>query len=225
MTRPVKTPRTYDASGRRAVALARRRQVLDAARDLFLDDGFSATTVAAIARRAGVSAETVYKAFGGKRGLIEALYRQALLGSDPVPAEHRSEVLRRHRDPHDIIRGWSRLSMEVAPLVTSIHLLVRDASLVDRRLRSLLADLDDHRLARMTENARFLDEAGHLRPGVPARAAADLMWTVTSPELVELLVHRRGWSLEQYADFVEQSLAGALLRPAGDRSPRPDGQA
>lgn len=214
MPRPVKPPRVYDASGRRAAADARRAEVLAAARELFLDGGFAGTTVAAIAERAGVSPETIYKGLGGKRGLIEALYGQALRGAGPVPAEERSDGLRSNPDPHEVVRGWARLSMEVAPLVTSIQLLVRDAALVDPRLRSLLADLDDRRMARMRENAVFLATAGHLRPGVSVDHAADLMWTVTAPEVVELLMHRRGWSREQYADFVHRTLAGALLRPS-----------
>jgi hypothetical protein len=63
----------------------------------------------------------------------------------------------------------------------------------------------------VAENARYLEGAGHLRPGVTAQVAAELMWAVTAPETIELLVHRRGWSLENYADLVYQILANALL--------------
>ncbi|MDX6326052.1 MAG: hypothetical protein QOK15_2406 [Nocardioidaceae bacterium] len=209
---PVESRRSYDASRRRAQARARREAVLDGARDLFLRDGFTRTTVAAIATRAGVSQETVYKTFGGKTGLIEGLYRAALLGAGPTPAYERSERLRSEPDPHDVLRGWSRLAIEVGPRVTAIQLLVRDAAIVEPDLRHLLDELDADRLARMTENARFLESAGHLRPGLDLQQAADLMWAVTAPETIELLVHRRAWSLERYADFVYDTLASGLLR-------------
>lgn len=217
MARHVKTRRSYDASKRRADAEARRESVLAAAQELFLDRGFAATTVAAVAEAAGVSAETVYKSVGGKAGLVKALYQQALLGEGPVPAYHRSDSLRARPDPREVVRGWSRLAMEVGPRVSSVQLLVRDAALVDHRLRDLILEMDEDRLRRMTENARFLESAGHLRAGVDAEAAADLMWTVTAPEMYELLVLRRGWSLERWADYIYVTLVG-LLAPGAART-------
>lgn len=206
-----KAQRSYDASRRRAQAQARRETVLVSARELFLRDGFARTTIAAIAKRAGVSQETVYKSFGGKAGLIEELYHVALLGEGPVPAYERSDSLRSQADPHQVIRGWSHLATEVGPRVAAVQLLVRDAALIEPELQGLLDELDENRLSRMRENARFLESAGHLRPGVSAEHAADLMWTVTAPEMFELLVHRRGWSLDQYAEFIRDALVHGLL--------------
>jgi AcrR family transcriptional regulator len=214
---PATPSRSYDASRRRAAADRRRDAVLAGALRLFRRDGFATTTVAAVAAEAGVSQETIYKTFGGKAGLIEALYRSALVGGQPIPAYERSERLRLEADPHDVLRGWSRLAMEVAPQVASIQLLVRDASLVEPGLQPLLEELDQDRLSRMVENARFLHDAGHLREGVHVDEAADLMWAVTAPEVVELVVRRRGWSLERYADFVYETLAAGLL-PRVERS-------
>jgi AcrR family transcriptional regulator len=217
---PVKSQRPYDTSGRRAAALARRDAVLDTARELFLRLGFAGTTVAAIAAGAGVSRETVYKTFGGKTGLVEALYRQGLRGAGPVTAYQRSEALRANPDAHEVARGWSRLAAEVSPRVSPILLLVRDAALVDPGLRDLLEELDDDRYRRMTDNARYLHEAGHLRRGVTLQAAADVLWTVTSPELFELLVVRRGWQPERFGDYVYSAIAG-LLPPGDGRTPGP----
>ena len=216
MTGAVKSGRTYDASRRRARAQVRRNAVLAGAGELFLRDGFAATTVAAIAEHAAVSTETVYKNFGGKSGLIEALYRDALLGEGVVPAYERSEQLRGEADPHVILRGWSRLAMEVGPRVAAVQLLVRDAALVDPALAALHARLDEDRLSRMTDNATYLHSAGHLRRGVTIQQAADLMWTVTAPETIDLLVLRRSWTPQQYADFVYETLEHALL-PAAPR--------
>lgn len=212
MATHVKRQRSYDSSGRQAAARARRERVLSAARGLFLRQGFAPTTIAAVAEAAGVSAETVYKSFGGKTGLVEALYRQALLGEGPVPAYDRSDALRTKTDPYEIARGWSRLAMEVGPRVSPLQLLVRDAALVDPSLRGLLEELDDDRHQRMRENAAYLHSAGHLRPGVGVEQAADVMWMVTSPEVYELLVLRRGWSVEGYAEQIYR-VVSSLLAP------------
>jgi AcrR family transcriptional regulator len=45
------------------------------------------TTVRAIAAAAGVSADTIYKSFGVKPGLIRAIHDHALEGKGPIPAE------------------------------------------------------------------------------------------------------------------------------------------
>lgn len=214
MPRVVKT-RSYDASRRRAEAQVRRKEVLECARDLFMRDGFARTTIAVIARRSGVSTETVYKTFGGKSGLIEALYHEALHGVGLRSAYERSGQLRSEADPRDMLRGWSRLAMEVGPRVAAVQLLVRDASLVDPTLAVLHAKLDEDRLARMTDNATYLASSGHLRRGVTVQQAADLMWAVTAPETIDLLVHRRAWTPRQYADFVYETLENGLLPRVG----------
>lgn len=64
----VKRGRTYDSTRRREQARQSRRRVIDAAERMFLADGYSSTTVQAIAAAAGVSADTIYKSFGGQAG-------------------------------------------------------------------------------------------------------------------------------------------------------------
>ncbi len=160
-----------------------------------------------------MSQETVYKNFGSKPGLVRALHDEAMRGEGPVSPYRRSDSLRRLTDPYEIVRGWSRLSTEVAPRVSPVLLLLRDAAVIQPALRDLLAELDDARHQRMSENAQFLHEAGHLRKSVSARAAADLMWAVTSPEMYELLVLRRGWSPDQYDDYVFDTVSRLLEPP------------
>lgn len=185
---------------------------MGAALELFLEQGFAATTVAEVARAAGVSPETIYKQLGGKPGIVRALYESAIAGEGPEPAFVRSDRLRSEPDPYVIARGWSELAMEVGPRVTPLMLLVRDASLVDPTLRELLAELDEANHRRMRANAAFLHKAGHLRPGVSRAEAADVLWTLTSAEMFELMVVRRGWSIRRWADFVYRGVA-SLLRP------------
>src|SRR4249919_1023327 len=94
MSELVKHRRPYDSRRRRQLAEANRRNVLEAARDLLLVSGYAGTTIGAIADAASVSPETIYKAFGGKPGLVRAIWMQGLEGAGPVPAEQRSDAIR-----------------------------------------------------------------------------------------------------------------------------------
>lgn len=213
--------RTYDASGRRASARRRREKVLDQAERLFLRRGFSETTVASIAAAAEVSPETVYKSYGGKVGLVRALQQRALQGTGPVAAEQRSDRLRQSADPHDLVRGWATLATEVAPRVTPILLLVRDAALVEPRMRAVQDELDESRLVRMRDNAEFLCSAGLLQAGVTVTDAASLLWAVSAPEMFELLVMRRKWPLSRYANWLYGAIRGILHIEVAESGPDP----
>ncbi|HEX6348299.1 MAG TPA: TetR/AcrR family transcriptional regulator [Candidatus Dormibacteraeota bacterium] len=208
---PVKR-RRYDSSGRQELALTRRGRILDSAQSRFLRDGYGPTTVSAIADDCGLSVDTIYKSFGGKPGLIRAIYARALRGAGPVPAERRSDELQETEpDPRRIIRGWGDFVTEIMPLGAPIVLLVRDAASNDPELRGLLQEMDADRLRRMTENAARLAAAGHLRSGLSVAEAADVLWTYSAPELYELLVIRRGMPLQRFAGFVADAMVAALL--------------
>jgi len=186
--------------------------VLDAAGSRFLRDGYAATTVASVAAEAGVSVEMIYKAFGGKPGLVRALWDTGLAGEGPVHAEVRSdEVSSTETDPAQIIASWARLSTEVAPRVAPVLLLVRAAAATDPEMQVLQEELHAQRLVRMTHNADALARAGHLREGVTRDRARDVLLTYTAPEIYELLVLRQGWSLEDFSQFIRQGITAALL--------------
>jgi AcrR family transcriptional regulator len=209
--RKVKRARTYDASGRQERARQQRAATLEAARELFLENGYTATTVESIASAAGVSAATIYKSYGGKAGLVRELCHRALAGAGPVPAEERSNALRAGDDPREVVAGWGRLTAEVSPRVSPLLLLLRAAAQADPEAATLHDELDAARLARMADNARFLTAGGHLRAGVTARDARDVLWLCSSPELYDLLITRRRWSLAKFSGFVASTMSGALF--------------
>jgi DNA-binding MarR family transcriptional regulator len=210
----VKRSRAYDGRGRQEQARATRERVIDVARSVFLENGYGPTTVQAVAAKAGVSVETIYKGFGGKPGLVRAIQERGLEGRGPRPAESRSnEVSAREEDPRVIVKRWGDFVVEISPIVSPMHLLIRSAAASEPELASLLREIDDARLARMTQNARMLEDRGFLRPEVSVDEAAEIMWGYTAPELYELLVVRRGWSPRDLGTFVAEALEAALLRP------------
>ncbi|HXQ55231.1 MAG TPA: TetR/AcrR family transcriptional regulator [Actinomycetes bacterium] len=218
----VKPKRRYDSSGRQAQARRTREAILDAAQRQFLDGGYAATTIAAIAAEAGVSVETIYKAFGGKPGLVRAIYDRGLAGREPVPAFQRADAIReRQTDPRAIMRNWGTLTSEVSSIVSPIERLVRAAAASDRDMAALLKAHNDVREQRARHHARFLKQRGYLREGVSLAQATDILWTCTSDELYDLLVTQRGWSLPRFARFLGDYLIAALLPPAHSATPGP----
>jgi AcrR family transcriptional regulator len=218
-TSAVKPRRRYDARRRQFRAEENRERILAAARRLFLADGYAATPVSRIAREADVSVETIYKAFGGKAGLVRELWERGLQGSGPVPAERRSDEMRaRETDPRRIIGNWGTFVTEVAPLTAPIMILARTAAASDSELAEVLEKANQARLARMEHNARDLFDRGYLRPGVTLEEARDVLWAYSSIELYELLVMRQGWPVERYGRFVAGGMIAALLPADADGS-------
>ena len=211
----VKPKRRYDSTGRQAQARRNRQAILDAAQRQFLEGGYVATTIAAVAAEAGVSVETVYKAFGGKPGLVRAIYDRGLVGPEPVPAYRRADEMReRETDPRAILRTWGTIASEVSSVVSPIERLVRAAAASDHDMAALLQAHNDLRERRARHHARFLKERGYLREGVSVAQATDILWTCTSDELYDLLVTQRGWSPPRFGRFLADFMINALLPPA-----------
>ena len=208
----VKSRRPYRSPVRAEKAEQTRKAILDAAKQLFLTSGYVPTTIAGIAERAGVAVDTVYKSFGGKPGLVRAIYERGLAGTGPTPAYERSDEMReRETDPRKIMRKWGHLTAEVAAEVTPIRLLMRSAAAVDSDIAEILDTSNQERLVRMRHHARFLAARGYLRDGVSVAHAADILWTCSSAELYELFVMQRGWSSKRFARFVSDLMIHSLL--------------
>jgi len=205
-------PRRYDASRRREQARLNREAIVSAARQRFLDDGFTATTIATIAADAGATVDTIYKSFGGKAGLLRAMCEDALKGEGSIQAEQRSDAMQASEaDPRRMLRGLGTLTTEVAPRIAPLLLLLSSAAEADSAMAQLRADFDAARLARMTQVVQILASKTQLRPGLSVEEAAEIVWVYSSPELYGLLVLTRGWRPERFGEFVGESLVDALL--------------
>jgi AcrR family transcriptional regulator len=209
---PVKGRRRYDASTRRARAAERRHLVLRTAEEMFLREGYAAVTVRAVAEATGTSPETIYKTYGGKAGLLAGIQEAGLQGDGPVPAPERSDAMSlRETDADAILRHWATLSMEVAPRVSPVMLLVRSSAATDPQMRELWDRMARQRGDRMTHNAARLLATGQVRPQLSQDEVRDVLYAYTSPELYEMLVLEAAWSLPAYADFIYRGLRGQLL--------------
>lgn len=123
----------------------------------------------------------MYKTHGGKAGLVRQLCEVALAGSGTTHAHDRSDALRNTGDARALLAGWGALLAEVSPRFSPLLLLVlRSAAETDHDAAALLAELDQDRLERTTDNATFLSEAGFLRHGVTVETARDVLWFCSS---------------------------------------------
>lgn len=191
-----------------------RASVVRAARRQFLSAGYGATTIGSIAAEAGVSTETIYKAFTNKPGLVRAIHEEALAGSGSVSAETRSDAMRdRVADPREVIRNWADFTSEVMPRVAPILLLVRSGASSAPALAALWDELEERRLGRMAQHAAHFARRGDLRPDITRDQARDILWAYTSPEFFERLVVHQEWPLGRYSEFVAEGITAALLPP------------
>lgn len=212
-------PRTYDASRRQEQARENRARVLDAARARFLADGYTATTIPGVARDAGVSVQTVYKAFGNKAGLLKAVFDVAVTGDDqPIPVADRHQITRiqAEPDPRNKLRMYAEYFIQGAQRAVAVELLARDAASGDPTAAAVWEQIQQQRLTGMSQFARHLHAGGHLPAGTTVEDARDILWTLTSPELWELLVVRREWTPTRYGHWLARMLTAALL-PANGR--------
>jgi len=203
--------RRYYSSRRTAAASETRTAILAAARRLFLERGYVATTMAAIAAEADVALDTVYAAVGAKPVLFRQLVESAISGTDEaVPADMRSYVvaLKGEPDPQRKVEIYAGAIRRIMERLAPVYRVLRDAAATDMELQGLWVDIAERRARNMLAFAQDLDDSGGLRDGVSTREAADVVWAMNSPEFFLLLVHERRWS----GDRFERWLADAWVR-------------
>lgn len=205
--------RSYDASGRRARARARRLAVVLAARDLFERDGFRLTTIAAIAASAGVSAESVYKSFGSKAAVAKAVFDLVIAGDDePVPVAERPamQAMRDERDVRRKIEMFANGLAQRQARSARVQTLIRDGRHVDDSLGPIWAKLNGEGLAGMTMLGRHLLETGQLRDGIGIDEVRDVLWNYLAIDSYERLVLTQGWPLERYSRWLASAIIGGI---------------
>src|SRR3954464_14317914 len=210
MAEPVKT-RPYDSPRRREQAAVTRRLILEAAQRLFEEHGYAATTMAAIAREAGVALKTVYVAFETKSGVLRALWNLRLRGDQAdVPIQDRAwyrEVLA-HPDPESALRLGAHEARLVKERAGGLFGVLRGAADADPDSAALWDRINREFHA----NQRAVIEAlGPLRPGLDVGRAADIMWTLNHPDVWQLLVGRRGWTPDEWEEWFVATLRPQLL--------------
>jgi len=221
----------YDNSARQARAQQTRRAVLTAAASAFLERGYAGTTIRSVAEASGVSPETVYKTFRNKVTLLKAVYDVTLAGDDeqaPIPQRPEAQAVRAATTPSEAAAAYARLSRMISGHIGPLLDVVLGARGTDPDLAAFVDQIDDERLIGATMVTRVWHERGWLNAAVdagrdsipPAERARDVLWTVNSPAVYQLL-KKRGWSDAAYESWLAGTIVATILgEPAAPTAAR-----
>ncbi|MBW3604508.1 MAG: TetR/AcrR family transcriptional regulator [Actinobacteria bacterium] len=179
---------------------------------MFVERGYAATKMTDVAAAAEVSVELVYGAFRTKANLLKTVFDITIAGDDePVPMMERPALLaiRAEPDPGLALRMYAAFVAETAPRVYPVHLVVLTAASGEPAAAALADELATQRLTGMTMFAAQLRDSGRL--AVPEDQARDLLWTLNSAQVYDLLVVQRGWSLPRYEQYLAETWTHHLL--------------
>jgi AcrR family transcriptional regulator len=193
-----------------------RGAVIDAARTLFFERGYGATTIEAISTLSDVPPATVYRLFSSKRGILKALLDVSIAGDDEaVPVGDRPPVrsLLAAADPRAKVAGFVAIAAQVNSRTAAIYRILVSAAASDSDAAALLDELTRQRREGQGGLTRSLAGAGALRPKLREREAGDIIHALMSPEVYRLLVVDGGWPPERYEKWLTETLVDQLLAP------------
>ena len=142
--------RSYSSAKRASQARETRRSILQAAQELFVANGYAATTIQAIADRAGVAVQTLYAVFGTKRELLRQLIESTITdGTDPVPMAERAESRAVAAEPDDRRRAEmdAAVGRAIIERVAPVVRVAEEAAASDPELAAMMEQVKAIRAA------------------------------------------------------------------------------
>jgi TetR/AcrR family transcriptional regulator, regulator of autoinduction and epiphytic fitness len=207
-------PRPYDTTNRQRQAAETRRRIFEAAEELFTRDGYVTTTIATIAEHAGVAVQTVYASAKSKRDILKGILDLAISGEAeqvPIQASSQWQEIETEPDPRTKLRKLARLHRKICVREAPAFAIMADAAGSDPEIRTLMHDMADQRYQDHHRLAKSLHQTGNIRPALSSRRAADIIWALANERTYLALVRDRGWSTEDYEDWLADQLIAALL--------------
>jgi AcrR family transcriptional regulator len=201
--------RSYQSPIRQQRADETRLRIADAARKLFLTNGYDETTIDAIAAESGVASQTVYAVFRSKKGILAEIINRARFGSTYQDIVRQAQDT---SDPVERLRLTARITRQICDSERAEVTLLRGAGVVAPELAKLGQERENRRLEAQRSNAGLLLESGRLRDDLSEGQARDILWALTGRELYYLLVVERGWSSDQYERWLADVLVASLLK-------------
>ncbi|GAA1543872.1 TetR/AcrR family transcriptional regulator [Dactylosporangium maewongense] len=212
--------RRYESAHRQEQAKQTRGAILRAAAVLFVEPGYAATPLTAVAAEAGVAIQTVYKVFGSKQALLSALVDVTVAGDDePVALPDRQFVadIEALSDARAKLERYSRHLAETHARTAQVMLALAGAATADAEAAAIWRKNVDDRRAGMGMFAAELASTGQLRPEHTAGTAADVLWLAMDVRNYDWLVRQRGWPPERFQRWYVDTVAAALLDPPATR--------
>lgn len=207
--------RRYDSTARRAAAEQTRLSILESARQLFLEKGYAASTMPAIARAADVALDTVYATVGTKAELFKLLVEAALSGRDEAVAADEREYVKAIREEPEAARKlqiYANALADIQPRLAPLFQVLQTAAPLDADLGALWQEISSRRATNMRQLAKNLIATGRVRSELTESAVADVLWSMNSPEFYLLLVGQRGWSPQEFGLWLADAWMRLLLQ-------------
>lgn len=173
---------------------------------------------AQIAEESGVPQATLYRLFGTKRAILKALIDVSLGGDDrAVEFQHRPEVRAALAadDPEEMLDAFAHLLRGLMNRAGALQHVLATSAVVDEEAAEMLEIVRSQRHTGQSRIVRELARRKALAPGLAQAAAADIVYTLMSPEVYRILTVERGWTEDRYETWLAQTLRAQLL--CGDR--------
>ncbi len=202
--------RNYESGHRRALAEQTRAQIQQSARGLFGERGYASTTVAEIAKAAGVSEPTVYATFGGKRAILLSLLDEMEKAAD---ASDLTEFLDSPgHDSRAQLRAFVEFSVRLFTKGADLIRVAEAAGVGDPDVAALWQLGDARRYAACEKVVATIVRRKELRKGLDRTKAADILWALCGAEAYALFVVRRRWLPNEYGDWIYEVLLERLVQ-------------
>ncbi|TDQ05555.1 TetR/AcrR family transcriptional regulator [Labedaea rhizosphaerae] len=212
----VKGKRPYRSTLREAGARQTRQAIVAAASELFLDQGYTATSLSGIATRAGVARPTPHAVFGSKSAILRAVVDQALAGDDePIPVADRPwfQPVWQATDQLGVFTAYAKVCTLIGARAARIFDTVRQAADDSAETAQLWQQVQDNRLAGARMVCRRAADLGPL--ACELDRAVDVIWVLNDPCLYGDLVHRRQWSEAAYTAWLATHMGTVVPAPHG----------
>ena len=207
--------RPYDNTRRQAQVRATRLRIIEAAKVLFIDRGYPATTLEAIAAAADTSLPTLYRLYSSKPALLKRVLDVSFGGDDePIAFGDRPDVqtARAEEDPVALVRSFARIGRNFMERSSAIMHVLATAAQVDSDAAQLMEQIRQQRRTGQSRIVAALSARDALDPELEFSEAADITYVALSPDVHRILTVECGWTADQYEQWLIRSL-GLLLRP------------
>lgn len=204
--------RSYSSAKRAAQARETRRSILESAGELFVGTGYAATTIQAVAERAGVAVQTVYAVYGSKRELLRQLIESAITGDDEaIPITERPEARAIADEPDASRRAEldAALSRSITERVAPIVRVAAEAAASDPELAAMMDAMRAARRREMIASAKIVAGPDGLRTGLEEAAAT--LYVLYSPAVADMLVGDYGWSPQRYEKWLARMILTTVI--------------
>jgi AcrR family transcriptional regulator len=209
----VNVSRRYESKTRDEAARQTRRAVLAAAGELFVAQGYVATTVDQIGDRAGVSRPTVF-AVGSKAHLLKLARDVAIAGDDELVAVADRPAfadVAAATTTEDVLRAYARVSAHIGRRFGALNEVLQQARSADPELGELWRVSEDERLAGARMVIKAVRAKGPLKSGLTPERAAEVLWLLTDVSVQRRLVVERGWSVARFERWYADAMIDLLL--------------